>query len=735
MYESLTEIQNALQATVEKLTKALQPFNEVEKVAGVLGIPVDARGKPTESINSNSLQMDPRSPEFLEILNKLSSAIHFLRGHPDCKDSDNYLLWLEQLQHRATSIIARNMKDLIDKAKQSSISKLVKSTSTSTSLSSSAQSSNPATYGTIDEKPLESSPIYSKFRNICFRMRDLASLLIFEIDPMSSNSPTNTTQVLQLDSDGAPLVPAGTAALSDVKHAYVLIRCELLKVALVDGRQFHPSTSPRHGSDHPSGESAGIGTDEGGGQVYLQPGLCTNIRLSFSTLLRLTQLEYQLYEAMFSVTDRQRIASTSEVQAPYTDSTIESPAAPALIPDLLVTGSESCDLSLDSLHDIIDYLSGMTGDFLRPLVIHTTDVEELCRVAATLADDIRSQILSLKVPRPLLRGLMQALERTVSDAQERLAYCAETTLRLDVQMFEPLPTQVAYPDILEKHQASSRASPPSSPSVSGSLESVAGTWYPPLRSTLSLLSRLYGVVDRAVFDDIARRSVVLCVEALRRGSEAVRRVRLQLHSDLFLVRHLLILREQLVPFDLHLQFVEKHLDFRPTGHALAQLMSRSYSMLRLDGGNAFYQMALDGVPDLAETQVDAKKDLETALRSACGSLRLSALRTLLGPLDGFLAKVTAFLGEIPIAEEDGGSGGYSRLDGGGGVGESKGGGAMATLAVSSGLKSQAFMRPERIKDMLENVVQLVAEGAPDLRSTLQVRVIVLLLLFRECITV
>lgn len=37
-----------------------------------------------------------------------------------------------------------------------------------------------------------------------------------------------------------------------------------------------------------------------------------------------------------------------------------------------------------------------------------------------------------------------------SDAQERLSYCAEMRLRQDVQMFEPLPSQLAYPDILEK---------------------------------------------------------------------------------------------------------------------------------------------------------------------------------------------------------------------------------------------------------------------------------------------
>jgi hypothetical protein len=40
------------------------------------------------------------------------------------------------------------------------------------------------------------------------------------------------------------------------------------------------------------------------------------------------------------------------------------------------------------------------------------------------AEDVRSQMAAMAVPRPLLKRLVRALDRTVSDAQERLAYCA-----------------------------------------------------------------------------------------------------------------------------------------------------------------------------------------------------------------------------------------------------------------------------------------------------------------------
>jgi hypothetical protein len=53
--------------------------------------------------------------------------------------------------------------------------------------------------------------------------------------------------------------------------------------------------------------------------------------------------------------------------------------------------------------------------------------------------------------------LLQSLQRTSSDARERLMYCAEAELRKSVLLFDPLPSQLAYPDILEK--VSGAASP------------------------------------------------------------------------------------------------------------------------------------------------------------------------------------------------------------------------------------------------------------------------------------
>jgi hypothetical protein len=151
-----------------------------------------------------------------------------------------------------------------------------------------------------------------------------------------------------------------------------------------------------------------------------------------------------------------------------------------------------------------------------------------------------------------------------------------------------------------------------------------------------------------VFEHFASRSVELCVQALKQGSEGVRKTRSVLNGDLFLVRHLLVLREQLVPFEIRLQSTERILDFKPSQEALRHFAVNARSLLRFDTANGLIQLAREGLPGMKEQELDAKKDLDKVLKAACTSMKQSALKMLLGPADAFLAKVTAFVGEIGI---------------------------------------------------------------------------------------
>jgi len=382
----------------------------------------------------------------------------------------------------------------------------------------------------------------------------------------------------------------------------------------------------------------------------------------------------------------------------------------------------SASAHLDEVFSVVEAIANATRDFLRPFVIRESSVDELCRVVATLSEDVRSQMLAMRVPTPLLRQLLRGLDGTVNDAKERLSYCAEMQIRFSVQLFEPLPSQLAYPDILEQYKET----------VGPGVESTEGgdryrTWYPPMRQTLSLLSQLYGVVESAVFEDFARRAVDLCVAALRRGADGVRRSRPGIHGDLFLVRHLLALREQLAPFELRLQGTHKLLDFSSTGEALACLAANARSVLRLDADNGLLQLARAGLPRMSETQLDAKKQLDVVLKAACLALKTAAVKSLLGAMDVFLAKVTAFVGDIPMLDEETAADPTGRASG------SYNANAASTATVSAlvhrqvllepalaaQIKGQSFLRPERVKEMLESVQTVLLQRVPDLNAVMK----------------
>lgn len=752
-----------MQQTVEILKTTLQPFTDIEEVANLLGIPFDARAASKTTTTSTSLStfygtsnskaldnhssnLDPRSPEFIDILSKLSKAALFLQTHQDIMDKTHYQVWLERLQHRATSLVGRAMRDLIDKASKTCLEINQAKAFNAQKQSNQAAAGGGAHIVSVEDQPIESAPLYQKFRGLSFRLRELGALLLKggyfnNSDNGKGKREKQGHRGFKADGKRSGGAVGGGSdvvkpVMQEVKQGYVIVRSELLMPFM---REAWAASLLRNGisslGSASADDSAARASSPRGTPTQLLTGgnsgasLCMGIRQAYSTLLRVTQLEQQLFDALFNV-DSINPAEPQlhrSVSLDSSGSAVSEPATPSSVSGVAYTSSFTPADSQEVL-SIVETVSNATRDFLRPLIIRESSVDELCRVVSTLSEDVRAQMVAMPVPQLLLKQLLKGLDGTVNDAKERLSYCAETRIRQDVQLFEPMPSQVKYPEILEEYLAAvaerANSSNPSLAGMEGGAEAAAlnvyNTWYPPMRSTLSLLSKLYGVVEMAVFEDFARRCLELCVSTLRVGSERIKKSRAALHGDLFLIRHLLILREQLVPFEIRMQGTEKHLDFNNTAAAFTQMVANTQSLWRWDATNGLLQFASTGLPGMNETHVDAKKDLDGVLKQACFSLKLSALKMLLGPLDGFLAKVTAFSGEIPTEVVESG-GGY--LAGGAGGGAAGGGGAKVALLSAeavNGLKNQAFVRPERIKEMLEGVQSMLVQTAPELKGVMKV---------------
>ena len=767
-------LQQKLQDTIESLKNFLVPFNDIEDISNQLGIPSDPRGASiTTQMTADLIAIDPRSSEFQTVLSRLQQCQVNLKQYSNFKDYDKYQKWLDQLQHRATSLVAKAMRDLLENASKVCMDLFLKS-----------QTKGGQKGVEAADQPLESAPIYQKFRGLGFRMRELCALLRVDDKVLAQMNASaggksgresheerggNTSKSFSFDPE---------SIVAEVKQVYVSLRSNLLlpfiKETALSGLQ------KKIVSERQLVSSTDTGGDSTPSGALLSPGrpsvqLCYGIRQAYSTLLRVAQLEQHLFNSLFTAPDKR-----SSDDATDADSTAHSQT------HSVTSHSHQMQAYQAEVLNIVETVNNIIIDFIRPLIISESNIDELCRIIVTLNEDIRGQFVNISASQNLVDLLLRNLDRVIFDSQERLSYCAETYMRLNVQMFDPLPSQTAFPDVLERAVGRSKQvmdsaatditltldtkierkpnaaagplvtldsdTPEAATAAAGTengavIDNLSKTWYPSLRSTLSLLSKLYGIVDMGVFEDFARRCVRACMDSLQRGSDSVRKrnFNVQVHGDLFLIRHLLLLREQLAPFEVKLLTVEKTLDFKSARSMLTNLAANPRNLVRFDTTNGLLQLARDGLPATLERKVDVKQELDAVLRNGCNSFKANALKMALGPLITFVTKVEAFVGEIPIV-----NGGYAK--GARRVPRAKVGSVGADSAtaapvagaevheeeedellfspeVRNSLKGQAFVKHDRIVDVLDSCQLIVKQSVPELRDFLKVSCFIKLILY------
>lgn len=152
------------------------------------------------------------------------------------------------------------------------------------------------------------------------------------------------------------------------------------------------------------------------------------------------------------------------------------------------------------------------------------------------------------------------------------------------------------------------------------------------RSVLKILSKIFRVVEPRVFEEMALEAVQACTKSLKDGAAYIKQRKGIVHSDLFMVKHMLILREQLSPFDIELRSVERQLDFSDAGKAVARfLKNRNRRLFSMSTENALVSLLREGV-SVQESSVDSKRDLEDALRSACNEFIENTVKSVAGDL-------------------------------------------------------------------------------------------------------
>lgn len=257
---------------------------------------------------------------------------------------------------------------------------------------------------------------------------------------------------------------------------------------------------------------------------------------------------------------------------------------------------------------LLQSLSSLLYDVVRPLVVKELDLDSLCDASSAVESAV--QELEAKMDPDAAEPLILVLTRIALDLQERICFCVVRIVREDI----------AQP----KHTARWLE------------QDMTKTWFPSLEITLSTLSKVYRTVDANVFEQLATEAVSACTTALCDMAKTVAGKKSADEADLFLVQHLLILREQISPFRAMLTSKERKIDYTPTSRALTNL-------LRFQRPTGFLNLVRFAGPTFQETDVNSKRELDQSLRHASESFILRVSKRALGPLLEFVDRCQAYL--------------------------------------------------------------------------------------------
>ena len=319
-------------------------------------------------------------------------------------------------------------------------------------------------------------------------------------------------------------------------------------------------------------------------------------------------------------------------------------------------------IDADSTAALLDPLCNVLYDCLRPELVHIVDVDALCE----LTDILKGEILEEQLARrgESAAGLRPMVMRTLADVQERVSFRMHTYLRDEIAGYVPTQDDLDYPGKLERLYSSTEgAESGAAGSTDGARES-AENWFAPVETTLACLAKLYRCVDKQVFSELALEAVSSCSSCIIADSKQVARRSTTTDGQLFLMKHLLLLREQIAPFNVEFATTYKELDFTHmrVRHSLepfmalrsadeldgvvaqdqfVRILSGESSFFAWSSNNALLSLISKGTPRVIESQVDSKKILERDLKTTCEQFIMNATKITVEPMLSFITKVTA----------------------------------------------------------------------------------------------
>ncbi|KAL8971353.1 MAG: hypothetical protein Q9183_001094, partial [Haloplaca sp. 2 TL-2023] len=320
----------------------------------------------------------------------------------------------------------------------------------------------------------------------------------------------------------------------------------------------------------------------------------------------------------------------------------------------------------DGLYDFLEAACEPLYDHLRPRIIHENEMLKLCELCTLLQT---RYMHDQEDDEPLDANELDfsvLIQPALEDAQTRLVFRTQAILRDEIERYKPKPDVLDYPANNSKislsgtksrrpRRQSSIAEPttpmPKTPMIVEHGDSLNDQWdfdtqaafqgwYPTLRKAIWLLSRIYRLVNSTVFDDLAHQIVHSTTLSLHHASTLISTSRTPADAHLFLIKHLLILKQQIVAFDIeYVTQSDINLDFSSITNTFYELRERGSlfnprNLWRHLGGNL--------LPKVVENMLDAKVELDGRLREVITAFTNAFADRIIAPITEAESKKRGF---------------------------------------------------------------------------------------------
>lgn len=281
---------------------------------------------------------------------------------------------------------------------------------------------------------------------------------------------------------------------------------------------------------------------------------------------------------------------------------------------------------------------------VRQRVIREQDVDVLCELATLLQkyyefeDDAGVSTVSLPLERKSGVDLGMVFRPVLEDVQRRMVFRVQVFIDENISKY--VPSMEDFPNVGRRHRALVSVV---EGTVAGDGDAEDGSvgddntggdnteddnagddnaeddskadlttaLFPPLASSVHLLSQIYQLVNSLVFDDLAHYVLHACIHVLKTSAYSLAaRTMGKADALLFVMGNYIALQQQVSQFDIEYAHRETLIDFSGVAHFVAALAGRAG-----DRPASFLELARGSVPRVVNNMVDARAELAGELRT------------------------------------------------------------------------------------------------------------------------